>query len=211
METNTNLSRRDFVLVTFIGISFGLFSIPILNNIKLAFLPLNLTTYLILIVFFGVSANIAIAISAYIGRSLPVIFQFAKFAAVGAFNTFLDWGIMNILIALTGIATGLGYSTFKGLSFVVSNIGSYFWNKYWTFEKKDKSTSEEVKSFILVSLIGLIINILFASLIVFFFAYSGIESKRLANIGAAVATIASLIWNFLGYKFFVFKKEEQPR
>ena len=33
-----------------------------------------------------------------------------------------------------------------------------------------------------------------------------VTPEQLANLGAAVATVISLVWNFIGYKIFVFKK-----
>ncbi|MCD6149444.1 GtrA family protein [bacterium] len=207
MEQNSLTSRADYLIISFIGISFALFSIPILKNIEIPFLTLNFTTVLFLVVFFAIFANFALWIASLIGRWAPVAFQFAKFGAIGAFNTFLDWGVLNILIAITGIATGIGYSSFKGISFIIATISSYFWNKYWTFESKKSSTGDEVGKFLSVSFVGLLINIGMASLIVFSFQSSNVTSpERLANIGAGAATIVSLIWNFIGYKFWVFKK-----
>lgn len=206
-EKNSLISRVDYLIISFIGISFALFSVPILKNIELPFLTVNFTTVLFLVVFFAIFANFALWIASLIGKWIPVAFQFAKFGAIGAFNTFLDWGVLNLLIAITGIATGFGYSSFKGISFIIATISSYFWNKYWTFESKKSSMGAEIGKFLSVSFLGLLINISMASLIVFSFQSSDITSpERLANIGAAVATIVSLLWNFVGYKLWVFKK-----
>ena len=58
-----------------------------------------------------------------------------------------------------------------------------------------------------VSTIGLFINVGALSLIVNSIGAPGAVSPALwANIGALIATAASLIWNFLGYKFIVFRK-----
>lgn len=200
-------SKKDFFLVSFIAVAFVIFSIPILKNIDLPFLNVSSATILFLIFLFLIFANIAIWLAAIIGRKLPAIFQIAKFAAVGAFNTFFDWGILNLLIALTGIASGVGFGVFKGFSFAIAVGASYFWNKYWTFKKKEDSSAKEVGAFLGVSAIGVIINITLASLVVFFIKPEGnLTPERIANIGAALATIISLVWNFIGYKFIVFKK-----
>ncbi len=209
METTQNISlnKKDYFLVSFIGISFALFSIPILKNINLPFLPVNVTTVIILVLFFALFANLALWIASLIGRKIPVAFQFAKFGAVGAFNTFLDWGILNFFIALTGIAAGGGYSLFKGISFIVANASSYLWNKHWTFGSRESATAQELGKFFGVSLIGVLINIGLASFIV-----NGLSApvefspERWANVGALIATAASLFWNFIGYKLWVFKK-----
>lgn len=201
------ISRTDFFLVSFIGVSFALFAIPIIANLDIHFITLTPSFVIGLVIFFTIFANIALAIAWFIGRYVPIAFQFAKFGAVGAFNTFFDWGVLNLLIAVTGIATGLGFSLFKGTSFIAATIGAYFWNKYWTFGAKEKSNTEEVTKFIAVSGSGFLINVGLASIIVFIFSDAAIvSSAQLANIAAATATLASLVWNFLGYKIFVFKK-----
>lgn len=209
METaqSVSLNKRDYFLVSFIGVSFALFSIPILKNIDLPFLHVSVTTVITLVLFFALFANLALWIASLVGRKIPVAFQFAKFGAVGAFNTFLDWGILNFLIALTGIAAGGGYSLFKGISFIVANTSSYWWNKHWTFGSRESATAQEFGKFFGVSLIGLLINIGLASFIVNGLdAPAGFSPERWANVGAMIATAASLFWNFIGYKLWVFKK-----
>lgn len=213
MESNQNkdfafnLTQKDYFLVTFIGISFALFSIPILENIDLSFVDLNIGFVVILIIFFAIFSNLALWISSLIGRKIPVVFQFAKFGASGAFNTFLDWGVLNILIAASGITGGIGFAAFKAISFSFATISSYFWNKYWTFESKESTSAKEVTQFIIISTIGVLINVGLAYMIVTIFRPEDIlAQKRLANIAAATATIISLIWNFIGYKIWVFKK-----
>ncbi|MCX6765665.1 MAG: GtrA family protein [Candidatus Moranbacteria bacterium] len=201
------LTKRDYFLVSFIGLSFALFSIPILKNINLPFLKLNLITVLFLVIFFVIFANLALWIASIIGRRIPIAFQFAKFGAVGAFNTFLDWGVLNILIALTGTAAGIGYTVFKGISFIVANISSYLWNKHWTFGSQETANAQEMGKFFGVSVIGLIINISLASIVVNVIGpQAGMSPERWANVGALLATVVSLIWNFVGYKLWVFRK-----
>lgn len=204
---NSLTTRRDYFLISFIGLSFALFSFPIINNLSLPFLKLNLATAIFLVIFFVIFANFGLWIASLVGKKIPVAFQFAKFGAVGAFNSFLDWGILNLLIAFTGIAAGFGFSIFKGISFIVASFSSYFWNKHWTFGAEKKSDTKEVGKFTTVTIIGFLLNIGLASLIVFTLTPKNLTSpERLANIAALFATLISLIWNFVGYKFIVFKK-----
>lgn len=208
METSIQLAnKRDYFLVSFIGFSFGLFSLPILYNINLPFFKISLPIAIGIIVFFIIFANFALFVASFVGKFIPTAFQFAKFGAVGAFNSFLDWGILNLLIIFTGIATGFGFSTFKGISFILASISSYFWNKHWTFNNIEATNKKEVGKFAAVTVIGFFINIGLASLIVFTLTPKQLISpERLANIAAFSATIISLVWNFIGYKIFVFKK-----
>ncbi len=201
------INRTDFYLVSFIGASFALFAVPIIINLNIPFIPITISNVLLLVFFFVLFANLALGIAYLLSQKIPIIFQLAKFGAVGAFNTFLDWGVLNLLIAITGIATGFGFSLFKGISFAIAATGAFFWNKYWTFNSKKKSDKTEVSRFILISASGFLINVVLASLIMYTFKNSTpLTVEQLANIAAATATLASLVWNFIGYKLFVFNK-----
>lgn len=143
--------------------------------------------------------------------------QAIKFVFVGILNTLVDLGVLNILIWTSGISSGIGYSAFKGVSFTVAVINSYFLNKFWTFKKRGtEGAKREFIQFFTVSLVGFGINVGVATLVVnvigpptFLFNIAGrdigIEPKIWANFGAICATLAAMTWNFLGYKFIVFK------
>jgi putative flippase GtrA len=209
MENNfVTLNKKDYFLITFIGLSFSLFSIPILSNLNLPFIKLSFATYLALMLFFVFFANLALFIASYISRFLPIAMQMAKFAAVGAFNTFLDWGIVNLLMSITGIFAGVGYAIFNGISFLAANSGSYFWNKYWTFSSgNQKPSTGNFFQFFGVTLVGLAVKVGVSSFIVNYVAHSAsFTDARWANLGLAAGTLFALVWNFLGYKFIVFKK-----
>jgi putative flippase GtrA len=85
-------------------------------------------------------------------------------------------------------------------------VNSYFLNKFWTF----KSASGRFPRFFIISLIGFGINVGIASLLVNIignpFAFLGVSDVIWANIGAIAATLCTMTWNFIGYKFIVFKK-----
>jgi len=142
------------------------------------------------------------------GKKIPVLFQLSKFVLVGALNTFVDLGVLNLLMFFSGVSVGLLYSVFKAFSFFCSVVNSYFWNKFWTYEKKDTAVGvKEFAKFALVAGTGFVINVSIASLIVNLVGPQfGISAKLWANIGAIIATICVFMWNFLGYKLIVFKK-----
>ena len=137
-------------------------------------------------------------------QNLPtVIRQAVKFVLVGGLNTLIDLGVLNLLIFITGIASGSGYSIFKGISFTVAVINSYFLNKLWTF----KGTGRKFLQFFIVSLIGFGINVGAASFIVNVIgAPVGMPASLWANIGAVSAVFITLFFNFIGSKYIVFKK-----
>ena len=198
------MKKSDAIAILVIGEIVAIFLIFVLKNLGYFFNALWL-----LVIILPIAAIICIFIAGILGKKIPIIFQFAKFIAVGLANTAVDFGILNILIFLSGIAGGLVYSVFKGISFVAASTHSFFWNKFWTFRKKETAKAgKEFLQFFVVSLIGLAINVGISSLVVNLIGSQfGISQKLWANIGAACGSIVGLAWNFLGYKFIVFKQK----
>lgn len=131
MKIFNGVRKIDAVLAAIIGFLNGAFFLFILGQAKIK-IPYSW----LLIIIFPTLAAIGLFVASIIGKKLPIIFQAAKFFLVGTLNTFIDLGVLNILILITATAAGLFYSIFKTISFVGATINSYFWNKFWTFEKK---------------------------------------------------------------------------
>jgi len=133
-------------------------------------------------------------------------FQFIKFLCVGLLNTGVDFGVLNFLMLLTGITSGIGYSFFKAISFMAAVTNSYFFNKRWTFKKGKSFEKIEFTKFITISLIAFGVNVGVASFLVNFIGPLGNISQYLwANISALAATAFTTLINFFGYKYLVFK------
>ncbi len=172
------------------------------KNIRLTF-----NFWWLLPIIFPILSLLGLWISFFLGRKILVIFQAAKFVLVGILNTFIDLGILNFLILISQITEGFLFSVFKGISFTVAVINSYFWNKFWTFKKsKTNQTGKEFIQFLIVSLIGFGLNVGTASLVVNIIGPQfGFSKEIWANVGAILATFFAMAWNFIGYKFIVFK------
>lgn len=197
--------KKDLKVAALAGLLIALLAIPIIGNLGLPPILKSLGTVGISITLFILTV-LGFLILDFFSRWLLILRQITKFIIVGGLNTFLDFAVLNFLIAASGIAAGLGFSFFKGISFLVAVTNSYFWNKYWTFESTTKKELEFIQ-FAVVSTIGWFINVGVASFIVNTIgAPAGISPVIWANVGALVAVAASLIWNFLGYKFIVFRK-----
>lgn len=133
--------------------------------------------------------------------------QFVKFSTIGVSSAFIDLGILNVLILLSGIANGAWFPVFKGTSAMIALVNSYFWNRSWTFKSQDNANVVEFGKFFTISAVGLGINVGVASFIVNVVGpLDKISPQLWANIGAISATSVSLIWNFSCYKFIVFRK-----
>ena len=136
-----------------------------------------------------------------------IVQQILVFGLVGGVNTAVDLVVLNILMFATGITSGLMYSVFKTLSFVVAVSNSYFMNKYWTFHDHDARSSKEFSQFLIVSIGGLVINVGVSSFVVNSVSnVLGVSPQLWGTIGALAGTCVGLAWNFFGYKLFVFKR-----
>lgn len=138
--------------------------------------------------------------------------QIFKFVVVGFINTAIDFAVLNTLMFMTNIYSGKLIIIFNSISFTAAIINSYFMNKYWTFqsqitENSGEKTPKEFIQFIAVGIIGISINdaIVYA-VSTFIPPIFGLSIKLWTNAAKILATAVSMIWNFIGYKFFVFKK-----
>ncbi|MAF20823.1 MAG: GtrA family protein [Parcubacteria group bacterium] len=142
------------------------------------------------------------------GRIKKLVSQFSRFVLIGGMNTGIDFTILNLLMWLTAIYSGQWLILFNVTSFSIAVVNSYYWNKRWVF--KDKQESEPAKKFsqfIFITLIGMVINSSIVYVIATFVSpMFGLSQGLWANLAKATATGFSLVWNFAGYKFVVFKK-----
>jgi len=133
--------------------------------------------------------------------------QIFKFGVIGVFNTALDFGVLNLLMYLTGSYGGSGIIPLNIISFSVAVTNSYFWNKFWTFKDKTNTSSKEFGQFVLVSVVGVALNTAMVFAITTFVPPVGGLGKEIwANLAKVAATGLSLVWNFIGYKFIVFRR-----
>ena len=137
----------------------------------------------------------------------PVVYQFLKFALVGVLNTAINFLVLNLLSHLFGVTKGEAVIGISIVAFTVATANSYFLNKRWSFQDKTGGDSgRKLSLFLIVSLIGLAIN---SGTVYLITTYTrpmfGLSGTLWLNAAAVVATGISLIWNFIGYKIFVFK------
>lgn len=196
--------NKDYLLVSIIGICFGLLLIPVFQNIQPTFWHLSLANAVGLAVTFGIFANVALSAASYLGHSWPGIWQFAKYAAVGSFNSLLDLGILNFLSYIFQIYRGPTLILFNTISFLISVSNSYFWNKFWSFKSSTSIGWLEYVKFILATFGGIIIN----NIIVYFVTLrtpAGFSLPLWENAAKLIAVAPTLLWNFFSYKLFVFR------
>lgn len=203
-------NKKDVIFSLICGELTALFLLLVIKNpyikefqslAKIADLSWFLLVALPIVFFIG------ILVGKFLEKFTPVIFQIVKFGEVGVLNTFVDAGILNFLIGASGITAGIWLAPLNTVSFLFAMINSYLWNKFWTFKGAGRATGKNFLQFLVVSGIGWGINtgilVLVTSLITPLFSLSAGAWANVAKLGAISV---SMIWNFLGYKFFVFKK-----
>ena len=129
------------------------------------------------------------------GTVKKLIAKFMKFGIVGVIAFLIDYGLM---VALTEFF-GVPYLISNTISFTVSVVFNYVASMRYVFERRDDmSRRREFIIFVVLSIIGLILNDLFMWLFVsvWFIDY------RIAKI---IVTVLVAIWNFVTRKIFLEK------
>lgn len=90
----------------------------------------------------------------------------------------------------------LSHDVAKGISFLLGTIVAYIINKYWTFEKHEKSYTEILKFGVLYS-VTLGVNVMTNKIV--------LEMTEIVFLGFLIATGVSMVLNFIGQKWWVFR------
>lgn len=199
------MSKKDFIIAFIVGELVAWLIWPVWLNLGFGYW--NLRWYLLILL--PIVCAIGLWITSLIGKFLPIVWQFAKFGLIGILNTLLDFGILNLLSYTTKVYSGGWLIVINVFSFLAANLNSYFWNKSWTFNSKTRGAVNEFGRFLLVSVIGFVIN----SVILWFLTtlmkpIGGMRPQLWENAAKLVATVIYTIWNFIGYKLIVFKRRD---
>lgn len=125
---------------------------------------------------------------------------FWKFILVGILNTVVGTIIMFVLYNVVH----LSYWVSTASNYIVGSLLSYFFNKYFTF-KDTNSSFENITKFILnITLCYFIAYGLTKPFIIYIFSNSSKYVQE--NISMFVGIFVFTITNYMGQKFFVFKK-----
>lgn len=123
-----------------------------------------------------------------------------KFLIVGVINTIVGTGIMFILYNVFSV----NYWISSASNYVVGSLVSYFLNKYFTFQNKEKSWKQ----------IGLfVLNITVCYLLAYglakpmvSFILRGFSEKIQGNMSMLAGMCLFVVLNYLGQRILVFKK-----
>lgn len=200
------MKKIDAILALISGEGVSLLFVWLIKNSPNIDLPF---LYWLLPVSFPILAILGIWICYLIGKRYLVVYQLAKFCLIGAFFAIIDLIVLNVLLEYFGISKdeGVKYAVFVATSFIIATTLKYIADKYWAFEKASrKQMGLEFGKFFIITLISGVIQVGVASFI-FSVAPSSFEMSELVagNVGKIGGIIIASGWNFLGYKFIVFK------
>ncbi|MCI1997940.1 MAG: GtrA family protein [Olsenella sp.] len=122
-----------------------------------------------------------------------LIAQFLKFGVVGVIAFFIDYGVLMLL----SVGIGLDPVVSAAVSFTVSVVFNYVASMRFVFtHREDLSKRREFVIFVVLSVIGLLINEAIM--------YMGIQalgkSALAITVTKVIATAVVMVWNFLSRK-----------
>lgn len=126
--------------------------------------------------------------------------RFLKFLVVGAFGFVVDTGALTLL----ALVFSMNRIAAKGCAFLLAVISNFIWNRLWTYQdSRSKSVLVQAAQFVLVSVVGLGINML-----VFgwadHLAHRFVASVYALYIAQVAAVGVALMWNFVANRFITY-------
>lgn len=139
--------------------------------------------------------------------------QVGKFLITGCSNTFVDFFVLSVLLFFAPAPSSVAYLIYKVIAFSFASTNSYVLNKYYVFKSSTtlssnaKHEKREGLSFLFSCLIGLLANVAVSTAIFSWLinTYPDMPILLAGNLGALSGTVLCLWWNFVAYKYVVFK------
>ena len=118
--------------------------------------------------------------------------MFVRFLMVGGTTTLIHYLILFILVRMAGV----NEVTASTVGFVSSAVLNYWFNRSFTFQSNRRHT-QALPRFILVALIGMLINAFVVWVAVLVLAFNLI-------LGQLLATGCAMVWSFIANKLWAF-------
>lgn len=120
--------------------------------------------------------------------------RFIKFGLVGVLNTIINWILFILLDSI-----GVYYIISNIIAYSISTLNSYLWNSKWVFKYNGDNVNQTTFKFIILNIIGLVLNTIILFLLV--------DIIKLPKIIALIITTGIvMILNYFINKLWVFKK-----
>jgi putative flippase GtrA len=132
------------------------------------------------------------------------IWQFLRFCIVGMSNAVIDFGVLNLLLWLYPTTDNWKILGYNSVAVLLAATNSFFWNKYWTFQKRNSITFQEVYRFIVVASGTTLMNdtlIWLLGRILPGIMGSNLAGANVLKLGAIIGTMSI---SFFGMRLWVF-------
>ena len=137
--------------------------------------------------------------------------RFLKFSVVGVIGAIVDFGVMNLMVALFGAPLVIAGT----ISFIAAVFSNFIWNRYWTYpDSRSKPIIRQLLEFTVVSVVGMairipilallepVINNIFSNLP---YEIPYISMKFISyNATLAIAVLIVLFWNFFVNRYWTY-------
>lgn len=130
-------------------------------------------------------------------------FTTIKFIIVGIINTVVGTSVMFILYNIFSV----GYWMSSAANYIIGSIVSYFLNKYFTFQNREKSFKQIILFVINISLCYLIAYGVAKPMVAFIL--NQYNEKIQGNISMLVGKGLFVILNYFGQRLVVFRQSEK--
>ena len=127
--------------------------------------------------------------------------KLAKFLVVGVINTLVGTAIMFGLYNLAHCS----YWVSSAANYILTSILSFFLNKYFTFESKEKSAAEVLRFAVNIAVCYLLAYGIAKPLCLA--ALAGASAAVRDNVSMFVGMCLFTGFNYLGQRFFAFKQK----
>lgn len=112
-----------------------------------------------------------------------MIYKFLKFVVVGFSGLFVDFSITYLLKEKLKVHRYISSSA----GFIFAASSNYLFNRIWTFESNNPKVITEYGTFLLISLVGLVIN----NTCIYIF-----EKRMRFYFAKFLAVLVTSLWNF---------------
>jgi putative flippase GtrA len=130
--------------------------------------------------------------------------QFATMSVIGVVNTFVDFGLVNVLFPL-GVNVYLSVT----IAFVVASIVSYLLNRRYTFGLgAGGANASEGTGFLIVNVVALGVT---QAVVWVAAAWFGPLDQLTLNLAKLASTVIILVPKFAGYRDLVFRRALRDR
>ena len=113
------------------------------------------------------------------------LLKFLKFGVVGFSGLFIDFGLTYLFKEVLHVQKYVS----NAIGFMMAASSNYFLNRIWTFESTNPNIALEYTEFIIISLVGLVINTAILYLLV-----SKLKMNFYLSKVFAIAVVT--LWNF---------------